>query len=207
MSDRDHRAVYDRSAAEWHGARGPLAHEARWLDLATADLCPGARVLDLGCGSGHPIAAALLGRGFAVTGVDFAPAMLAIARQTLPAGQWLEADLTDLPELGQFDAILGWDSLFHLSAAEQRRLLPRLAGWLQPGGHLLFTAGPQAGEVWGAVSGGPVWHASLSPSGYVALLEAAGLHVRRFVAEDPQTAGRTVWLFQRLALAAARPLG
>ncbi len=128
MSHRDHRAVYDCSAAEWHAARGPLAHEARWLDLATGALAPGAAVLDLGCGSGYPIAAALLARGLAVTGVDFAPAMLAIARQSLPMGHWIEADLTELPDLGCFDAILGWDSLFHLSPEAQRRLLPRLAG-------------------------------------------------------------------------------
>lgn len=207
MSHRDHRAVYDRSAAEWHAARGPLAHEARWLDLATGALAPGAAVLDLGCGSGYPIAAALLARGLAVTGVDFAPAMLAIARQSLPMGHWIEADLTELPDLGCFDAILGWDSLFHLSPEAQRRLLPRLAGWLRPGGHLLFTAGPEAVEAWGAVSGGPVWHASLAPAAYVSLLETAGLQLRRFVAEDPETAGRSVWLFRCPPLAQDQPLG
>ncbi|NTT84849.1 class I SAM-dependent methyltransferase [Tabrizicola fusiformis] len=197
MTDPGHRATYDRSAADWHATRAGTYPERPWIALVAGQLHPGARVLDLGCGSGHPVAADLLARGFAVTGLDFSEAMLAIARATLPAGDWIAGDMRDLPVDGPFEAVIAWDSFFHLTGEEQRALIPRIAACLSPGGWFLFTAGPAEGEVWGAVSGGPVWHASLSPAGYATALQEAGLHLRRFIAEDPATAGRTVVLARR----------
>lgn len=194
MTDHGHRATYDRSAQDWHASRAGTYPERHWIDLVAGQLPAGARVLDLGCGSGHPVAADLLARGFAVTGLDFAEAMLAIARATLPLGTWIAGDMRDLPVEGRFHAVIAWDSFFHLSGDEQRALIPRIAALLAPGGWFLFTAGPAEGEVWGAVSGGPVWHASLSPAAYAAALQEAGLHLRRFIAEDPDTAGRSVVL-------------
>ncbi len=195
--DHGHRATYDRSAADWHRGRVGSYPERPWIEALAAWLPAGAAVLDLGCGSGHPVAADLLARGFAVTGLDFSGQMLAIARATLPAGRWIEADMRHLPQAGRFHAVIAWDSFFHLTASDQRALIPRIAAALHPGGWFLFTSGPAEGEVWGAVSGGPVWHASLSPAAYAACLQDAGLHLRRFVAEDPDTAGRTVWLLRR----------
>ncbi|MBM3975722.1 MAG: class I SAM-dependent methyltransferase [Planctomycetes bacterium] len=46
-------------------------------------LGPGARVLELGCGTAH-FGAALAARGFRVSGVDPEPAMLAVARSRSP---------------------------------------------------------------------------------------------------------------------------
>lgn len=198
MDRPDHRRVYEASAADWHEGRRGSYPERPWIDRLVEGLDPGARVLDLGCGSGHPVAADLLARGFRVTGVDFAPAMLAIARRTLPGGDWIEADIRSYRPGPGLSAAIGWDSLFHLAAAEQRAVLPRLCAALEPGGRLLFTSGPAAGEAWGRVSGGPVWHESLSPAGYAALLEDAGMAIRRFVAEDRETAGHTVWLARRV---------
>jgi len=47
-------------------------------------LGPGARVLELGCGTAH-FGAALAARGFRVSGVDPEPAMLAVARSRVPS--------------------------------------------------------------------------------------------------------------------------
>lgn len=197
MGDHGHRTTYDRSAADWHASRAGTYPERPWIDLVAGQLPAAARVLDLGCGSGHPVAADLLARGFAVTGLDFSGEMLAIARAALPAGDWIAGDMRDLPVSGAFHAVIAWDSFFHLTADEQRALIPGIAARLHPGGWFLFTAGPAEGAVWGAVSGGPVWHASLSPAAYATCLQDAGLHLRRFVAEDPATAGRTVVLARR----------
>jgi trans-aconitate methyltransferase len=197
--DHGHRATYDRSAADWHASRHARFPERHWIDRIAAALPPGAAVLDLGCGSGHPVAADLLTRGFAVTGLDFSAEMLAIAGATLPGGTWVQGDMRALSLTARFHAVIAWDSFFHLTGAEQRALIPRIAAHLHPGGLFLFTAGPEAGESWGAVSGGPVFHASLSPAGYAAALEDAGLALRRYIAEDPETAGRTVLLARRKA--------
>jgi SAM-dependent methyltransferase len=132
-----------------------------------------------------------------VTGVDFAPAMLALASARFPGEIWIEADMSRLDLGRRFAGIVAWDSLFHLTADEQRALVPRLADHLLPGGALLFTSGPDAGEAWGSVGGMPVYHASLSPAGYAGLLEASGLIVRAFIAEDRECAGHSVWLARR----------
>jgi hypothetical protein len=58
----------------------------------------------------------------------------------------------------------------------------------------MFTSGPDASEAIGSVEGRAVYHASLSPVDYAGLLEAEGLAVRAFVAEDPDCDGHSVWL-------------
>ena len=128
-------------------------------------------MLDLGCGSGEPVGGWLLKNGFAVTGVDVAPGMIALARAAHPGAEWIVADMRELSELGRFDGILSWDGSFHLSRDEQRRALPQFAALLRPGGTMMLTVGPDDGEVTGTVGEETVYHASLSRDEYAALLE------------------------------------
>lgn len=195
--DHGHRATYDRSAAAWDAARAGSFAERAWIEAATAALRPGDAVLDLGCGAGAPVASHLLARGLRVTGLDQSAAMLALARARHPQAEWIRADMRGLALGRRFAAVIAWDSLFHLRAGEQRDLIARVADHLRPGGTFLFTCGPDAGEVWGAVQGGPVWHASLSPAGYATTLEGAGLLPRRFHAQDGTAGGHSIWLAQK----------
>ncbi len=191
------QAVYERHAAGFDRHRPKGLHEKPWLDRFSALLPPGGRILDLGCGAGDPIARHFLADGFDVTGVDFSAPMLALARVRLPQSRWLQADMREL-ELGEtFDGIIGWNSFFHLSAADQRSTLPRLAAHLAPNGALMLTVGPRAGEVIGQVEGEPIYHASLSPQEYEALLGELGLAIIEFVFEDPTCDQQTVLLAQR----------
>ena len=188
------RAVYEASAVGFdrHRARGLF--ERGWLGRFAALLPEGVPVLDLGCGTGDPIARWLIGAGFAVTGVDFSGAMLAIARARFPQAEWLEADMRGLDLGRRFGGILAWDSFFHLTPEDQRAIFPVFARHLAPGGALMFTSGPDAGETVGAVEGRPVYHASLAPAEYAALMAAEGLAPRAFAAEDPGCGGHSVWL-------------
>lgn len=188
------RAVYEAGAEAWDRTRGRGLSERPWLERFLA-LAPEGPILDLGCGAGEPIAAWLVGQGRAMTGVDFAAPLLDRARARLP-GDWILADMRTLDLGRRFAGILAWDSFFHLTEVEQRAMFPRFARHLAPGGALMFTSGPEAGEAIGAVDGRALHHASLSPAGYAACLEAAGLEVRAFVAEDP-ACDRTVWLARK----------
>lgn len=65
------------------------------------------------------------------------------------------------------------------------------------GAALLFTSGPGHGEAIGSFEGEPLYHASLDPSEYRALLAANGFAVIAHVAEDPDCGGHTIWLAQQ----------
>lgn len=179
------RAVYERQAARFDRERPKGLHERRWLERFAERLPAGGRVLDVGCGAGEPFVGWFTDRGYRVTGLDTAEAMLAIARARHPEGDWRRADMRslDLPE--RFDGIIGWHSFFHLTRGEQRLTLPRLARHLQPEGALMLTVGPDDGEAMGHVGGEPVYHASLSADAYASLLAENGLRVVSFVKEDP----------------------
>ena len=168
-------AVYERHADRWDRERPRVLFERGWLDRFCATLPAGGSVLDLGCGAGEPIAAYLVAQGFAVTGLDQSAAMLALFRARFPDLPAVKADMATL-DLGRcFDGVIGWDSFFHLSPAQQRSALPLIAGHVAPGGALMLTVGPRAGEVTGTVAGEAVYHASLDPSDYAAIL-----HQKRF---------------------------
>jgi 2-polyprenyl-3-methyl-5-hydroxy-6-metoxy-1,4-benzoquinol methylase len=192
------RAVYEAQAAAYDAQRSRSLFEARWLARFAACLPEGGRVLDLGCGAGEPIARWFMAEGFTLTGVDFAGAMLDIARQRWPEGDWRQADMRSLDLGERFDGIIAWDSFFHLTEAEQRETLRRMAAHLAPDGSLLFTAGPEAGEASGTVGAATVYHASLSPAGYAVLLEELGLRLTGFLAEDPDCASHSVMMARRI---------
>ncbi|WP_343222747.1 class I SAM-dependent methyltransferase [Mameliella sediminis] len=191
------RETYDRQAARYDAGRGKSLFEKAWLDRALADVPQGGTVLDLGCGAGRPIGQYLAAGGFAVTGVDFSPSMLALYAQHVPTAQCVEADMRALALDKSFDAIIGWGSFFHLTEAEQRAALPRIAAHLAPGGRVLLTVGPSAGEAWGRVGGERVFHASLSSQDYADVLQEAGAPVEDFVPEDPDCNGHSLLLARR----------
>jgi SAM-dependent methyltransferase len=192
------RAVYEAQAEGFDRTRNRRLVEVRWLERFRALAPENAALLDLGCGAGEPIADYLIGRGHRVTGVDFAAAMLVIARGRFPEAEWVQADMRGLDLGRRFGGIVAWDSFFHLTREDQAEMFPVFARHLVPGGALLFTSGPGDGEAVGAVGGAAVYHASLSPAAYAGLLEANGFAVMSFQAEDADCAGHSVWLARRV---------
>tara|TARA_R110002020_G_scaffold25240_3_gene82274 strand:- start:4303 stop:4926 length:624 start_codon:yes stop_codon:yes gene_type:complete len=189
--------VYERNAARFDAERTKALIERTWLDRFSALLPQGGSILDLGCGSGDPIARYLESLGHAVTGIDAAHAMIDLARRKFPAGDWRQGDMRDL-DLGQsFDGVIGWDSFFHLTPDEQRATLVRIASHLGPKGAMMLTVGPQAGEPIGRVGDDPIYHSSLSPSEYESILAGLGLDILQFAKEDPGCDYHTVLLAQK----------
>ncbi|GFE77273.1 trans-aconitate 2-methyltransferase [Novosphingobium sp. TCA1] len=186
--------LYERTAAAWLAARGTDLAEAEWLDLLTERLEPGATILDLGCGGGVPIGAELLCRGFAVTGLDSAPSLIAHARTSLPQGEWIVGDMRCFAPPHRFDGLIAWHSFFHLGHDDQRAMIPRFARLLCPGGTVMFTSGPQDGVSWGEWQGESLFHASLSQQEYRERLVNAGFSAITYIEADPIGSGPTLWL-------------
>lgn len=197
MNPEDVIPAYDREGPAWAATRDRRLTERPWLDQALA-LAPRTggrrRVLDLGCGAGRPIAEYLLDRGCAVTGVDASRAMIELFARVVPRATALHADMRTA-RLGQrFDMVVAWDSFFHLSADDQRLTVPVVAAHVEPGGVFLLNTGPRAGTTVGRILHEQVFHASLDPHEYRALLDEAGFEEMGFWPEDEGAAGRTVWL-------------
>ncbi|NOU10743.1 MAG: class I SAM-dependent methyltransferase, partial [Nitrospira sp.] len=135
----------------------------------------GGSVLDLGCGSGQPLACHLLDRGFTVFGVDSSPTLISKCRSRFPKGEWTVADMRTLSINRRFEGVIAWDSFFHLSHEDQRAMFVVFREHANCGAPLLFTTGTGHGEAIGSFQGESLYHASLSPGEYRTLMKNPAL--------------------------------
>lgn len=199
MNANDVIPTYERVGAAWAKQRNSSLFEKAWLDrmLTAAPRSTGkVRVLDLGCGSGKPIGRYLAERGAQLTGVDATTTLTALYTENVPGASVIKADMRGLQLNRPFDAILAWDSFFHLSAEDQKPMFATFAAHAAPRATLMFTSGHIAGEAIGQVADAPIYHASLAPDEYRTRLAEAGFKVRHYTPEDPACGGHTIWLAQ-----------
>src|SRR5215472_268326 len=191
---------YERHAAEWdHDRQNSPWNDKHWIAQFVAHLCQGADVLDLGCGSGRPVAQFIVEQGLQVTGVDSSATMISLCRCRLPDQIWITADMRTLSLARKFDGILAWDSFFHLDHEDQRRMFAVFAEHASEGAILMFNTGPEHGEAIGSYRGDPLYHASLAAAAYDDLLVRSGFQVIQHSVTEQRAGGRTIWLAHRLA--------
>jgi malonyl-CoA O-methyltransferase len=131
---------FSRAAAQYHRLTEVQERVAARLAELLVPLPAPARILEIGCGTGH--FTRLLRRRFPAArlcAVDIAEPMILQARQRLPDPgiEWVVADVrAGLPE-GRFDLVAGSSSLHWMTPLE--RLFPLLRARLVPGGDLVFS--------------------------------------------------------------------
>jgi SAM-dependent methyltransferase len=158
-----------------------LAHRSSGIGVSAVRawaraLAPRAAVIDLGCGPGIPITAALVAEGLNVFGVDASPSFVDAFRHNLPNTPVVCEAVQESKFFDRaFDGVLAWGLIFLLSPDDQRHLLRRIAEILVPGGRLLFTAPAQA-AVWNDAMTG-LESRSLGAVEYQRLLSAVGLRL------------------------------
>lgn len=121
--------------------------------LLFADLPPGARVLDVCCGTGQ-LARRLSRHGYVVNGLDSSAEMLRVARASVPEAGFVHEDAVRFAVDEPFDAVVcTFDSLNHLLEPENvARALRSVHEALKPGGRFVFdvNTGKAYGEHWEA---------------------------------------------------------
>lgn len=190
--------VYEKIIDWFDDARTKSLMESEYLNLIVKTIPQEGSILDLGCGTGEPIAQFFIEKGFKVTGVDGSKKMIELCKKRFPSERWVVYDMREINLHQQFDAILAWHSFFHLDHDSQRNMFKVFESHIKPGGILAFTSGDEEGEVWSDNGGQQLYHASLSTKEYNSLLESSSFKVLVHKVRDPECGEATVWVAQKI---------
>jgi len=147
-----------------------------WIAELAEILPAGARVLDLGCGTGVPASQLLIQRGFDVLGLDISEVQIERARGLVPDATFVQGDLvTWEAEPASFDAVVSLYTLIHVPLEDQRTLLPRVRRWLRTDGFLLAIFGRARLSLVEEYQGAPMFWDQADISTYLEWLMGAGL--------------------------------
>jgi SAM-dependent methyltransferase len=119
------------------------------LMVERAGVAPGMDVLDVACGTGNATLPAAQA-GARVTGLDFAPELLEVAREraadAMVEVEWVEGDAQQLPfDDGSFDRVI---SVFgHMFAPDHARTADELRRVCRPGGTIAVACWTPGGSV------------------------------------------------------------
>ncbi|HBB88035.1 MAG TPA: class I SAM-dependent methyltransferase [Blastocatellia bacterium] len=209
---------YDQIAQQWHShirGKAYIDRLLRYVDLALEGLQSGARVLDLGCGTGQPVARYLVEKGFRVTGVDQSEKMLEIAKQEVPEAEFIHSDMINVQLAPGFGAAIAWDSIFHVERKHHSGIFQRVANALEPGGRLLLSVGgsdaASTAEEFAAtydaaaegftseMFGHTFFYSGYQPRVTRGLLEAAGFEIEVWEVDDPSSRGHIAVIAKKSA--------
>jgi SAM-dependent methyltransferase len=126
------------------------------------------KVLDLGCGTGHPIAKAVSPIVKEYCGIDNSQPMLDAYIKNIQNADCKLLDMPDVNQIqGKWDFIFSWGAICHLPIEFQKKTMAAVSRLLKPEGRFLFTGGKEAGECTGNVGKYTVYHYSMGRSAYM----------------------------------------
>lgn len=181
--------------AEWYDQhRSRDLFEIKYLEVVTSLLEPKAKILDLGCGMGEPIAQYFIEKGFNLTGIDGSSKLIQLASQRFPTAKFIVQDMRTINFNEKFDCVIAWNSFFHLPCDDQRKMFTLFKEHLTEDGILVFTTGDLYGEVLSDNGGRSLYHASLTENEYIKLLHNNNFQIITYKLNDPECEGTSVWI-------------
>lgn len=214
--------LYSSVVSEYNDAFEVNHGLVRFIESVLAGFKSKAHFLDVGCGTGRPVATTIDAAGHSITGIDYSNAMVQRCREAVPNGHFEVADMTlwEPPHGRRFDAVLNILSLFALNRGGIEAMAPRWNRWLPVGGLLCIAT--VAGEALKPATGegvdedgrcvrGIPWRflgmhiklTLLTRLGWETLLEESGFEVVRIVTDTfvPRTTLECSFREQLLILA------
>ncbi len=131
------QAGWTEKATAYDNHFAPISAQAVGPVLDLIGDISGMKMLDICCGTGD-LAAAGLKRGAQVTGIDFAPTMIEIAKPKVPQATFSVGDAESLNvKDGWYDVAVCSFGLWHM--AQPDRAIAEAARVLKPGGTFVYT--------------------------------------------------------------------
>jgi len=176
MMDRNAES-YNKITTQWSENRNKSPLNKCVVDFAEK-IKPNGKVLDIGCGTGYPIAKYLSEKGFSVTGIDISENMIGEAlRLEFPNTEFILCDFFDYQPMEKFDGVIAFDSFFHFPKQKQAEIYPRVSKWMNNGAYFLFTHGKSENELIDSIYGEVFYYSSLNIDDVHKLLSESGFAI------------------------------
>jgi ubiquinone/menaquinone biosynthesis C-methylase UbiE len=167
------RKGYDKIAEVYQANRHELDNMNQLKEFANL-LPKNAKILDVGCGAGVPVARFLVESGFQVVGIDFSEEMLRLARKNVPRATFVEEDMTKLDFAdNSFDGLTAFYSIIHVPREKQPLLFESFHRILKPEGIMLVCMGPDEWEATEEYYGASMFWSQYSPEKSLQLVRDA----------------------------------
>jgi SAM-dependent methyltransferase len=194
---------YDYIAEQWHSNFRGQPYVDRvlgYVDQVLEGLPAEAKVLDLGCGTGNPVAKYIVEKGFRLTAVDQSEKMLEIARKVVPEAEFIHSDMIDVQLADGFAAAIAWDSIFHVERQHHSAIYHKVAKSLVAGGRLLLSVGGSgADDFTSEMFGHTFSYSGHEPEIARRLLEAEGFGIELWEVDDPSSLGHIAVIARKAA--------
>lgn len=205
--------AYDLIAEQWHAnkrAPGYIEQVLRHVDRVLEGLPAGAKILDLGCGTGEPIASHIVKRGFRVTCIDESVEMLRFARQAVPEAEFIHADMVNVALTETFDGAVAWDSMLHVERKHHAAIYQKISQALKIGGRFFLSVGGSAPDeeddsvesFTSEMFGETFYYSGFAQDVTRRIIEESGFEIESWEVDDPTSRGHIAVIARKVSVVA-----
>lgn len=171
------RSGYDRIPRRYLVEREKIDN---WKEIEAfcSKLPSNAKILDVGCGTGVPIARYLIDRGFEMVGIDLSNEMVSIAQRKVPGGRFLQMNMTDMEFPSEsFDGLISCYAVFHVPRNKHAAIFQSFYKILKPDGFMLASVGASEWEEVEEYYGVDMFWSHFDPTTTQSLITEAGFDI------------------------------
>ncbi len=168
---------YNKIASKYNEERS-IYNNSKELEYFLQLLPCNAKVLDVGCGAGVPVAQFLVANGCNVIGIDISANMLELAKKQVPEAKFIEQDMIQpiFPN-ESFDGIISLYAIFHVAKEEHLSLFQNFYRILKKRGILHFCLSTSANEGTDFMYDAELFWSNYSPEKSISLVKQAGFKI------------------------------
>lgn len=139
--EADAETLFDYLGKRYEDAFADSPNLCKFIATAAQKLPAQSKVLDVGCGTGKPVANILASMGHDVYGIDISQEMVNIASSQVK-GTFEKVDMRNYKPAFLMDGIFVVLSLFQITPGETYSMVYQWSQWLKPGGLLVIGVTP-----------------------------------------------------------------